>query len=178
MKKLILFLSVSLISLLSVQGQVQTIVVNASAVQTNGEYFGGVLTIDSGSFATLKSITGPGQLQINAQGATTSYSVLGMSAPVFIPLVVAGPATIQVLQPNNYNPANYAAIATFSVEPGPFPANKTTSLGPYSGNVQVTMEESTDLVNWTPAINGQTHTNSPDARFFRIKMVKNAAPAP
>ena len=38
------------------------------------------------------------------------------------------------------------------------------------------MEMSTDLENWTPAVNGPVCTNSPDTRFFRIKMVRNATP--
>ncbi len=46
--------------------------------------------------------------------------------------------------------------------------------GPVWNGVQV--YRSTDLVNWTPAVNGQVYTNSPDARFFRIKLDANASP--
>src|SRR5205085_9205467 len=55
-----------------------------------------------------------------------------------------------------------------------FPPDKTAVVGAYSGNVQVTMEISTDLVNWTSATNGLVYTNSPAARFFRIKLVTKA----
>ncbi len=40
------------------------------------------------------------------------------------------------------------------------------------------MQMFTDLVNWTPAVNGQIYTNSPDAGFFRIKLQTNASPRP
>ncbi|SPE61801.1 hypothetical protein SBV1_770009 [Verrucomicrobia bacterium] len=45
----------------------------------------------------------------------------------------------------------------------PFPPGKAVTVGAYSGNVQVTMQISTDLANWTSAVNGAVYTNSPDA---------------
>ncbi len=53
---------------------------------------------------------------------------------------------------------------------------KAVTVGANSGNLQLTMEISTDLVNWTAANNGALNTNSPDARFFRIKLLTNASP--
>ena len=35
-----------------------------------------------------------------------------------------------------------------------------------------------EVLSAAPAVNGQVYTNAPDARFFRIKMEKNAAPPP
>ena len=35
------------------------------------------------------------------------------------------------------------------------------------------MEMSTDLVNWTVAQSAAVYTNTPEARFFRIKLEKN-----
>jgi len=67
-------------------------------------------------------------------------------------------------------------MATVDIQPGPFPPGRTVTVGAYSGNVRVTMEMSTDLVNWTPAVNASLYTNSPDARFFRIQLVTNASP--
>lgn len=172
MKKFFSLIAVSFLALASSKAQVQTISVNFASVLTNGLYSGGILTVSSNSFACLKSLIGPNPwLQINFQGATITYpqGILANN-----PLVIAGPATIQIWQSQNPGPAG--AFATFSVEPAPFPPNKAVTVGAYAGNVQVTMQVSTDLVNWTPAVNGQVYTNSPDARFFRIQLVTNASP--
>ncbi len=87
--------------------------------------------------------------------------------------MIAGPATISLITQGG---DNGQAILTLDVEPAPFPPGKTVTIGANSGNVQVTMEMSTDLVNWTPAVNGMVYTNSPDARFFRIKLQTNVSP--
>ena len=57
-----------------------------------------------------------------------------------------------------------------------FPPGKTATVGANAANVQATMQMSTDLVDWTPALNGQVYTNSPDARFFRIQLLTNISP--
>jgi len=41
--------------------------------------------------------------------------------------------------------------------------SQEVTAGAYGGNVRVTMEMSTDLVNWAPAVNGMVYTNSPEA---------------
>jgi hypothetical protein len=88
---------------------------------------------------------------------------------------IAGPATISLITQGPGSSGN-PAILTLDIEPGPYPPGRAVTVGAYSGNVQVTMEMSTDLVNWTPAVNAQVYTNSPDARFFRIKLQTNATP--
>jgi hypothetical protein len=91
------------------------------------------------------------------------------------PAIVAGPAVVRlVMSPTA--PPGCISFLTLDIQPAAFPPDKTVTVGAYSGNVQVTMEISTDLVNWTPAVNGMVYTNSPDARFFRIKLVTNATP--
>ena len=92
------------------------------------------------------------------------------SQPYTPEFTIAGPATISLVAKGS------PAILTLDVEPGPYPPGRAVTVSAYSGNVQVTMEMSTDLVNWTPAVNAQVYTNSPDARFFRIKLVANATP--
>jgi hypothetical protein len=87
-------------------------------------------------------------------------------------LIVAGPATISITN----NGSTYSAFATIDVQPAAYPPDKAVTVGAYSGNVKVTMEMSTDLANWTPAVNASVYTNSPDARFFRIRMATNASP--
>ena len=166
MKKLISIVLSSVAGLFAAQAQVQTIFVPSSAVSTNGApYAGGTLCIPSNSFATVKSLGGPGPL-LTAVFPTCSVG-LGQGS------VIAGPATIQLTQISNYQPG---AFATIAVEPGPFPPGQTATIGANTGNVQVTMQTSTDLVNWTTAMSGQVYTNSSAARFFRIQLQVNATP--
>jgi hypothetical protein len=155
------------------KAQVQTIIVSSTSPTTNNTYLGQTLTIPANNYAKLMSLTGPNaQLQITSQGMTVPYNNNTVSLADY-PVVIAGPATIQIDQ-SNVSPIG--AFATFDVEPAPFPPNKTATIGANAGNVQVTMQTSTDLVNWTSAVNGQTYTNSPDARFFRIQMLTNVGP--
>jgi hypothetical protein len=148
----------------SAYAQIQTLVV--SPANTNSA----VINVSSNSYAIVKSVDSNdgGTLLINMQGVNFS---MDFSFEAVNNLVIAGPATIQ-LQADCC--AYYASFATIEVEPGPFPPGKTLTVGAYSGNVQVTMQMSTDLVNWTPAVNGMVYTNSPGARFFRIQLLTNA----
>ncbi len=198
MKSLLVACLLCFASLIVAPAQVQTLIVNNYGVgqhTTNayGSYFASsVLNVPTNGFATLKSAAaGYGvpaytQLQITTQGATFLFQPLSPpsgndSGGVLRPLVIAGPATLQLLQVDTGNPRNSPldnvnSMATFDVQPSPFPPNKALTVGAYSGNVQVTMQMSTDLVNWTPAVNAQIYTNSPDARFFRIQLVTNVGP--
>ena len=146
---------------LSVRAQIQTLVV--SPTSTNSA----VITVSSNSFATIKSVNSAsgGNLQLNLQGVNFSYHLPDASPNG---LIFSGPATIQL-----QGDGNGASLATVDVEPGPFPPGKALTVGANSGNVQVTLQTSTDLVNWTPAVNGLVYTNTPEARFFRIQMVVN-----
>ncbi len=128
---------------------------------------------------------------VNIQSGTTTISLPASSlirnttpgnniyANYYTPdLMIAGPATVSLATTSYKNGITELsqAILTLDVEPVPFPPGKTLTLGANSGNAQVTMETSTDLVNWTSAVNGQLYTNSPTARFFRINLQINAGP--
>ena len=201
MKTLLVAFLLCFASGLTAPAQVQTLIANNYGVgqhttNANGIYFASsVLNVPTNGFATLKSASSAygvpayAQLQITTQGATFLFQPISGSSGnygntvdgLLQPLVIAGPATIQLLQvdtgnPNNSPQFNVTSMATFDVQPTPFPPNKTLTVGAYSGNVQVTMQMSTDLVNWTPAVNAQIYTNSPDARFFRIQLVTNVGP--
>lgn len=163
MKTIVTGLACTFISF-SVCAQIQTLVV--SPTSTNSA----VITVSSNSFAVVKSVDydDGGLLLINIQGVsfTKDFSYESIDG-----LTIAGPATIQL---QAHCCAFYASYATIEIVPGLFPPGKTATVGSYSGNVQVTMQMSTDLVNWTPAVNGMVYTNSPDARFFRIQLITNA----
>lgn len=78
--------------------------------------------------------------------------------------VVAGPATI-------INDCA-GAILTVKLTPDNYDVNKTLILPPGTNQVCVTLESSTNLVNWADSTNGVY--GSPDlARFFRIRMEKH-----
>ncbi len=87
-------------------------------------------------------------------------------------LTIAGPAKIIFISNRTASPA----LLTLEVQPQQFPPDKVATVGAFSGSVRVTMQDSTDLVNWTASANGSTYTNSPDAHFFRIKIDKLSGP--
>jgi hypothetical protein len=88
--------------------------------------------------------------------------------------VIAGPAKFRLYHGPGANPAAVTML-TLDIQPSQYPPDKAAVVGPHSGPVKVTMENSFDLVNWTAAVNGGTYTNSPDARFFRIKIEKDVS---
>lgn len=76
---------------------------------------------------------------------------------------VAGPATIT----QDWS----GAILTVKITADTYDVNKTLILPPGTNQVYITLESSTNLVNWADATNGLY--GSPDvARFFRIRMDK------
>lgn len=79
------------------------------------------------------------------------------------PLVLLGPATIAM--------TSYEGYALFKITPSYYPFEKASLVMPGPGGAEVTMECSTDLVNWVTATNG-TYTNMPAAKFFRINLRK------
>ena len=99
---------------------------------------------------------------------------LELNAQQFNPstTVIAGPATIQLVALGAGH-----ALATVDISPSSYPPDRAVTVGPYSADMKVTMEMSTDLVNWTVAQNAAVYTNRPEARFFRIKLEKDI-PAP
>jgi hypothetical protein len=169
MKKIVLLLGV-VMALHTAKAQIQTITVASGSPQANQIYMGQTLTIPANYYARLMSFIGPNALlQIQSQGMSVLLNVNSTSLSA-TPVVIAGPATFQIEQSATSAPGSFATV---DVEPGPFPPGKTATIGANAGDVQVTMQTSTDLVNWTTAVNGQTYTNSPAAQFFRIQMTVN-----
>ena len=176
MKTTFLSLALTLFGFITSHAQVQTIVV------PSGTNSGQTLNIPANSYAKLLSLMGANVgINISAQGVSTTIANnngAGIPWNNSEPVVVTGPATIQIgnypLQGQPGFP--YPGLATFDVEPAPFPPNKTAIIAANSGNVQVTMQTSTDLVNWTAAVNEQVYTNVPDARFFRIQIQTGVSP--
>ncbi len=84
---------------------------------------------------------------------------------------VTGPCRIELTGQNDIT-----SLVTFEILPAPYPPDRAAVVGPYSGNIAVTLETSKNLVDWTLATSGEIYTNSPDARFFRIVIDKRVAP--
>lgn len=79
--------------------------------------------------------------------------------------VLRGPATFQL----NGISAFSAHGFTLKITPVSFPPNQTLIVPPSTNQVQVSMESSTNLVNWATATNG-VYGSPDEARFFRLKM--------
>jgi hypothetical protein len=163
MKTLILLGGLVLgLATLPVHAGIQTLVANSTNLCSP------VINICSNSYVTFKSADNDdgGLINLTIQGVPfqKDLSWEGVNG-----LVIAGPATVQLMTYTNYPISTYATI---DVEPQllPVPPNQTATIGSNAGDVQVTMQTSTDLINWASAVNEMVYTNTPDARFFRIQM--------
>ena len=91
--------------------------------------------------------------------------------------VIAGPATIRLA---NFTSAN-AALATFTVKragdsaPVSVPGQVVVIPDDGSGDHQVSLESSKDMVNWVPSSAGLFNSAN-SIRFFRVKVVKKSKP--
>lgn len=79
--------------------------------------------------------------------------------------VVRGPATFQLSSVSTYSAHGF----TLKITPVSFPPNQTLIVPPGTNQVQISMESSTNLVNWITATNG-VYGSPNEARFFRLKM--------
>jgi hypothetical protein len=101
---------------------------------------------------------------------TTGYNSFGNQASGFRfhPVVVAGPAVLQLTRGTQPGSSN---MATFRLTPEPYPVGSALLVPPGPGGASVALECSTNLVDWSPAPNG-VYTNQPVAKFFRIRLDK------
>lgn len=86
--------------------------------------------------------------------------------------VIAGPATLRALNSSNLN----AAFATVSIKRSnenlpSVPAQAVVIPDDGSGDREVRLESSTDLINWTTTQPG-VFSSSAVARFFRVRLVR------
>jgi hypothetical protein len=80
--------------------------------------------------------------------------------------VIKGPATFRLLAQSST-----ASYLTLKVMPESFPPDRTLILPPGTDQVQITLESSTNLVQWSSATNG-VYGSPDEARFFRIHLQK------
>lgn len=115
----------------------------------------------------IRSATNGGELKIYVQ----KDGVVGLVKPsvrnneIYITpdtLVVNGPAKLLVV-------GTGGNMATFKITPDQYPPDRTVVVPGGPGGATVTMECSTNLVQWESAVGG-TYTNLPGVKFFRIKL--------
>ncbi|MFO1488919.1 MAG: hypothetical protein U1F65_10615 [Verrucomicrobiota bacterium] len=188
MKEIALFFGFALTTL-TLTAEIRTLTVDASLTNTSE-------TITISPLQTIEYKTGRASehCQVNGFQPSPAYApwiewniggvkftnTVGLPSTGNEPYIFAtGPASVRLHVPNSTycNPPTSKAYATFDIQPSAYPPDKALTIGSNSGEVKVTMEESTDLVNWTPTNNGTTYTNTPAARFFRIKMEKVMPPS-
>lgn len=79
--------------------------------------------------------------------------------------VLRGPATFQLAGINFLSAQGF----TIKITPVSFPPNQTLIVPPGTNQVQISMESSTNLLNWAAATNG-VYGSPETVRFFRLKM--------
>lgn len=103
-------------------------------------------------------------------------------------LILPGPATLKLALPlgSTNPPPTYSAIVVYRLTDNPdngaqqSPFNGSAVVIPEdaSGPVEIILESSTDLVNWTAA-NPGTYGSSTEKRFFRVRaVIQSGNPAP
>ncbi len=84
------------------------------------------------------------------------------------PIVIPGPATVQILNIHGPSKESIATFAVTRVGTASPPAEVPQEAG---SNFDVILEQSSDLVNWTPA-NPGAYSGTETKRFFRTRIVK------
>ena len=139
-------------------------------VTTSSTNLSSVITVATNQYAVVKSADyqDGGLLIINLPGNSftnnfTDNSVTG--------LTIAGPATIQLqAQPYSYIPT-FVTIQVKDNESQSSPSTAVVIPTDATGPVNIILESSSDLVNWTSALPG-TYGSSATNRFFRVRAVR------
>ena len=84
------------------------------------------------------------------------------------PIAFSGPATVKLHSGFPDRSTIYPAYVTIEVTPQSFPPGQTLIVPPGTNQVLVTLECSTNLVNWVSATNG-IYGSPTEAKFFRIR---------
>ena len=163
--RIILITFTLLVSIYSIEARVVTLMqVGATNAPGTAEVF-----VESYEVAEVLSF--PVAMNVNSSlevikdGRTSVMQTLSVPNQGFDPVVVAGPATIRLVVPGN---PTRAGLCTIRITPEAYPPDKSLLIAPGSGGAKISLECSTNLVNWVEATNG-VYTNLPAVKFFRIK---------
>lgn len=97
------------------------------------------------------------------------YPTIQVNTAVVMPaIVLTGPLEIHFYS-TDYTPCCGPGLAWLTIEilPETYAVDKAVTVGPGPGGAVVSLETSTNLLDWT-AISTGVYTNSPDAKFFRV----------
>jgi hypothetical protein len=81
-------------------------------------------------------------------------------------IIVQGPATMTFVSTSP--PSNGPGLVTLKIIPESYDPNKTIIVPPGTNQVQITLQVSTNLINWETATNG-IYGSPNTAQFFRIR---------
>jgi hypothetical protein len=99
----------------------------------------------------------------NQDGNRPGHGIGGVA-----PIVIPGPSTVQVERAFGDTALSIATFAVTRIGTASPPAEVPQEAG---SNFDVVLEQSSDLVNWTPA-NPGTYSGTETKRFFRTRIVK------
>lgn len=102
-----------------------------------------------------------GNTFMSADGYAVNY--VGQSVSPSKGTIIQGPATFTLSSSGGAN-----AFLTLKIIPESYDPNKTLIVAPGTNQVQITLQVSPDLVNWTTATNG-IYGSPTTAQFFRIR---------
>jgi len=159
------FLALAALTLVSIShARVVTLTAQAtgSVVGTNEVFIEDYELAEIVSFPTAMNLNS--FIDVLKDGQRATLQTLAVGGVGFEPIVVAGPATIRLRVVNNVS----AGLCTVKITPESYPPDKSILVAPGSGGAAITLECSTNLVNWMATTNG-VYTNLPAAKFFRIK---------
>lgn len=143
----------------------------------------------SGSYASVYSSASinlaPGDVatvvsSCKTDGGSSTSVAIQIGAVEFIPytgdgpMVIAGPATLRCKasgSPDSGSSAFFTASVTrANTAPSQTPANAVVIPANASGNIQIALESSADMVTWTAA-NPGSYSSSTQNRFFRVRAI-------
>lgn len=132
------------------------------------------LMVATNEVAELTTVLGHG-FRLELQRGNLYYPILADNTSAGVAknpaIMTVGPASFNFQQ--YYTGQDGSALATFRITPvvESTPPNKTLVVEPNQGNVAITMESTTNLVEWSTVTNGIYNTTN-TATFYRVRMDK------
>jgi hypothetical protein len=153
----------------------ETVTLITQATQAGVKAYSSTVTLNAGDSAQIV-YTNPssfGVAEITKDAMTFSVGMM-LSATMVQP-TIAGPATIRAEADPNIVSLNTPVVVTLvitraNVPPSQTPQNTVVIPENATGNVQIILESSTDMITWTAATPG-SYGSSTQRRFFRIRAV-------
>lgn len=108
------------------------------------------------------------RLSVTKESLTLGATLVDFNGSSSLPFELAGPAVIRIIPYRADTEHSAATFAVTRVGTASPPAEVPQEAG---SNFDVILEQSSDLVNWTPA-NPGTYSGTETKRFFRTRIVK------